>query len=81
MKKAIILMITVFTINGFSAQVLNNKVGSFLTNKEIKIESTVINLLSITASIPKKSPVIIIYIIFLFIHNTLSNLYFLIFYI
>lgn len=36
MKKAIILMITVFTINGFSAQVLNNKVGSFFTNKEIK---------------------------------------------
>ena len=36
MKKIIILMITVFTINGFSAQVLNNKVGSFFTNKEIK---------------------------------------------
>ncbi|RRD40928.1 hypothetical protein EII29_00305 [Leptotrichia sp. OH3620_COT-345] len=36
MKKIITLLMTVITINSFSAQVLNNKITSFLTNKEIK---------------------------------------------
>ncbi|MDO5089012.1 MAG: hypothetical protein Q4D53_04420 [Leptotrichiaceae bacterium] len=36
MKKFIILMTMIITVNSFTAQVLNNKLTSFLTNKEIK---------------------------------------------
>ena len=36
MKKTIILIMIALSINSFSAQVLNNKIASFLTNKEIK---------------------------------------------
>ena len=36
MKKIIILIMIAFSINSFSAQVLNNKIGSFFINKEIK---------------------------------------------